>query len=444
MFWRTVTLMTCSLMVNFQLGHAIRQPRTPFSKKFVTMISAILPAKEAERLAELYSYKILDSEPEQDFTDIVELASYICQTPVSLISLVDNDRQWFKAKKGIDESEMPRSISFCAHTITTPYPMIVPDARKDARFEDNPLVVGSDNFRFYAGFPLVTASGNSLGSLCVLDQKPRTLDAAQLKALDLLSRQVIALMDERVKNNLIKEIRDLEKQHSLGLEKLITTQRRIMSILGHDTRAPLHAINRLVQQAAAGRVSAEDMVPYYDLIGNQLDATLIIIDNLIAWGKSHVSPGSHEGKRFIVQRIVEETFELLRHPAANKHIELINKVEENVFHYANSQMIAFILRNLVSNGIKFTEKGQITVEAHQLETHLQLIVSDTGIGMTEQQIGSYLAASGQSSAGTRQETGSGLAVALINEFLAQHGGKLNVKSILGKGTEVTVSLAVRK
>ncbi|HET7697713.1 MAG TPA: ATP-binding protein [Vicinamibacterales bacterium] len=152
---------------------------------------------ETARLAALRQYRILDTEPERAFDDLALLASQICETPIALITLVDADRQWFKARTGIAETETPRAISFCTHAIKQQDLFIVPDARDDDRFRDNPLVTGGLFVRFYAGAPLVTPEGHALGTICVIDCVPRTLTAEQREALDALRRQVQAQLELR-------------------------------------------------------------------------------------------------------------------------------------------------------------------------------------------------------------------------------------------------------
>ena len=152
---------------------------------------------ETARLAALRRYRILDTEPELAFDDLALLASHICETPIALITLVDADRQWFKARTGIDTSETPRAISFCAHAIRQADLFIVPDTRNDERFRDNPFVTGGPFVRFYAGAPLVTPDGHALGTLCVIDSVPRTLTTEQREALDALRRQVEAQLELR-------------------------------------------------------------------------------------------------------------------------------------------------------------------------------------------------------------------------------------------------------
>ncbi len=161
------------------------------------MKNAPRPTHEAERLAALKEYHILDTGTEQSYDDITALAAHICEVPIAMISLVDEARQWFKSRVGVEQQQTPREVAFCAHAILQNKPFIVRDATKDRRFADSALVTGEPHIRFYAGIPLVNPEGLALGTLCVVDHQPRRLSPAQQKALQALSRQVMALLELR-------------------------------------------------------------------------------------------------------------------------------------------------------------------------------------------------------------------------------------------------------
>jgi len=160
-------------------------------------MKAPLPENEEDRLKALHELEILDTEAEESFDDLTRLAVYICKTPIALITLIDSDRQWFKSRIDLPETETSRDISFCAHAILQPGPFLVPDALDDERFRTNPLVISEPKIRFYAGAPLTTKEGFNLGTLCVIDREPRTLNREQISALKTLSNQVVGMIKLR-------------------------------------------------------------------------------------------------------------------------------------------------------------------------------------------------------------------------------------------------------
>jgi GAF domain-containing protein len=155
-------------------------------------------AAEARRQEALDRLKILDTLEEQAYDDLTRMAADVCAAPVALISLLDRDRQWFKSRIGMNARETPREVAFCEHAIRQPQDvMIVADALQDLRFNANPLVTGDPNIRFCAGAPLVTSAGHAVGTLCVIDTRPRELDAQQIETLQFLARQAIDKLEER-------------------------------------------------------------------------------------------------------------------------------------------------------------------------------------------------------------------------------------------------------
>ncbi len=229
------------------------------------MVSAELPPipddAERARLAILERLHILDTMPEQAYEDLVLLASTICGTPIALVSLIDRDRQWFKAHQGTELTETERSIAFCGHAIRRPDEvMVVPDARQDPRFAANPLVTGEPHVRFYAGAPLVTRDGVALGTICVLDDKPHQLTPQQAAALSAIARQVMHLLELRQTNDELKRLADENARMTrqlLGYQQELEEQNaELAKEAKHDALTGLlnrSGLNKLRELALASR-----------------------------------------------------------------------------------------------------------------------------------------------------------------------------------------------
>lgn len=186
-----------------------------------------VPVAEKKRLRVLWQYEVLDTVPEELFDDLTELAARICEAPIALISLVDDNRQWFKSKVGMTVSETSRGVSFCSHAIKQQGLFIVPDATKDERFAKNPLVLGDPKIRFYAGAPLITPDGHALGTLCIIDKKPRELREDQKQALTILARHVVSQLELRRRS---REVAELRNERDALEAELVNIQRKLKEV----------------------------------------------------------------------------------------------------------------------------------------------------------------------------------------------------------------------
>jgi signal transduction protein with GAF and PtsI domain len=216
------------------------------------MIKAPIPFREATRLKALLDYDVLDTGPEDNFDDLVKMASDICGTKIALVSLVDENRQWFKAKHGLQDSETSRDISFCGHAIQGSDVFVVEDAHKDERFFDNPLVTGPQHFRFYAGAPLISSEGEAIGTLCVIDPETRKLSEEQARHLKILSKQVISQLEIRKSIKKLKlnfhELQTLSKTVLEQQERLKALEKhaivgQLCSGVSHEINNPLAIIS---------------------------------------------------------------------------------------------------------------------------------------------------------------------------------------------------------
>ncbi|MBX7205424.1 MAG: GAF domain-containing sensor histidine kinase [Bacteroidia bacterium] len=390
------------------------------------MISAALPANERERLEELRRYEILDTGSEKDLEEIVQLASTICQTPISLVSLIDENRQWFKARTGLDVPETGRDVAFCSHVLLEKDVMVVENALEDVRFADNPLVTSDPNIRFYAGAPLVTPGGFKLGTLCIIDKQPRKLNEQQLFALKTLSKQVIQHFELSLQNK--------------KLNKLNEFQNRMLSILSHDMRNPLVGIDGLLTMMTEGDISREDFQNIMADASGQVKMVLTLLNDMMDWAKGAGSTRLNK-TTFLLNDTAQKCLSVVKPMAENKNLTLINHIPDDLSIHADEPMVQFILRNLLTNAVKFTAKGSIELSAVSKPGSWEITVTDTGTGMTPEQISKLLNAENRyTTEGTEKEKGSGLGLLLSNEFIGKHGGELTIKSNPGQGSAFSFTL----
>jgi signal transduction histidine kinase len=388
---------------------------------------AEIPKNEKNRLEELQNYQILDTDDEKDFNDIVELASSICETPMSLVSLVDSNRQWFKAKVGIDADETPRDVSFCAHTILQNDIFIIPDASKDERFLNNPFVSDLPKIRFYAGMTLHTPNGFNLGSLCVVDTKPRKLKPHQINALRILGKQVINLFELKKKNKELNESNEIKN--------------RLFSIISHDLRTPLSSIDMYLQMLEGDFLTFEQSKVHLSELRKALSSSFSLLDSLFLWAKSQIENINFERKKVNLYNLIQNEVDKLNQWAIEKGNSIINDVNSNLYCILEPNQFGFIIRNLISNSIKYTNNGNITITSNEYSQTLNLTISDTGIGMNKSKLDSLFNWSVfNSSLGTNGEKGTGFGLLIIKEFINNHNGNIEVRSEEGKGTEITISI----
>lgn len=250
------------------------------------------PADESARLVELRRYDILDSLPEQAYDDLLAIAAGICGTPMGSVSLVDAEREWYKAALGVQATEGARDLSFCGHAILDPQQlMVVSDASDDPRFCDNPRVLGEPHIRFYAGAPLVGAGGHVTGTLCVMDRQPRELTPFQCESLRRLARQVVALMELRRINSELRH--HLEERH--WYEQQLRDYQHLLELQNEDlaTQLGLDALTGLSNRRAFA-AALDRAISHAAMLEQPLALAVVDIDHFKAINDAHGHPaGDH-------------------------------------------------------------------------------------------------------------------------------------------------------
>ena len=392
------------------------------------MVDAPIPPDDAARLKALRGHNLLDTLPEPEYDAITRLAAQICGVPVSLISLVDEDRCWFKSNHGLDgPSEAPRSVAFAAHAIAAPgEPFVVEDALADERFADGPLALGDPPIRFYAGTPLVDDDGHALGTLCVIDHEPRRLDDGQLASLRALATQVTALLRLR---------REAAERAELqaDLERVNADLSAFNYSVAHDLRAPLGIVGGLAE------IVDEDYAALLDDDGREAVVRLRaaaarardLVDALL--DLSHAGAHALERRAVDLTALAREAFAGLGAPAS---AELA--VADGLAAACDERLARLAITNLLDNAVKYSAGAErIRVEVGPSERGLY--VRDNGIGFDA---GSP-AAETLFAPFTRLRTGgafpgSGIGLAIVARVARRHGGRVTAESQPGAGATFAI------
>jgi len=392
-------------------------------------IAAPLPDNERERLEALQRYNILDTLPEAAFDRITRLASVVLKTPISLVSLVDGDRQWFKSHYGIDATETPRDMAFCAHTILQDEVMVVPNATKDRRFSGNPLVTESPDIRFYAGAPLATADGYNIGTLCVIDRKERIDVSPEDKAL--LADLAALVIDEL-------ELRVAERKAVLANE----AKSKFLANMSHEIRTPMNAVIGFVRILMDTHLT-EAQQELAKTIRSSSEALLDVINDILDISKIEAGKLSIEHIPFNLRIIVSEIRSLFMHKSMEKGVSFTVSVEDNVPEgfSGDPSRIRQVLMNLVSNAIKFTDAGTVKLSVSFDREILRFCVQDSGIGIRQENIDKIFEDFTQEDMSiTRRYGGTGLGLPICRQLVSLMGGALEVSSAYGKGSEFAFTL----
>ncbi|MCZ8155187.1 MAG: ATP-binding protein [Leptospira sp.] len=406
------------------------------------MRSAPLAINEKARLEKLKYYEILDTVEEEIFNNVVKLASQICETPIALISLIDENRQWFKAKYGLSAPETPRDIAFCAHAILEDSLFEIQDSRNDERFIDNPLAVGDPNVIFYAGHPLTTPDNLNIGTLCVIDNKPKKLNEKQKESLAILAKQVVHLIDIRVKT---KELEESRRSAAAANESKLD----FIAAISHDIRNPLNSLFGLTDILLTDETKPEK-IKYLNQFRNSTEVILRIVNDTIELSQLETKGEMNNQRIFSLDQTLVSLKDFFTTEAQRKGIQFEFSKHPNIkdFYFGDQRKIEKILWNLTSNAFKFTYKGAVKVsigfeDFESSSSKLEIIVEDTGPGINEEIIPNLFKKYVSFSPKEVEMVGSGLGLSIVDAAVKSLGGHIEVISQKDVGSKFIVHLQLQ-
>lgn len=351
------------------------------------MLKAPQFPNEEQRLAELQKYGILDTPPEINLDELTYIASYICETPIGLISIIDKERQWFKAKIGLEAQQTPRDVSFCGHAIAQDEIFVIENAELDVRFKDNPLVIGEPNVIFYAGAPLITPAGFKLGTLCVIDHKPKTLTSEQKKILKTLANQVIQHFEMQMLFNKIRS-----EQKNLIFHAKMLSLGEMASGLAHEINNPLMIITgklHLLQEYIKEQNGNLDL-SY--LLGelNKIETTKERIKDIIYNLKQFAKNSDNEMfQPYNLLHLLNETLLLCKEKLKNRNIEIKISYEPHLENFklnCKPTIIRQAFFNLLLNSYDALEHAKVKeIDIKFLVDHerVKIYFCDSGSGIAK-------------------------------------------------------------
>ncbi len=424
-----------------------------------------LPDTEVSRLQALASYNILDTLPEEEYDAITQLAAEICQTPVSLISLVDDQRQWFKSAHGLPIRQTPRQHALCAYAIQTPNQVMeVHDTRADERFTANPLITGEPYVVFYAGTPLVDTEGQALGTLCVIDHKPRQLSPEQVRTLKALGRQVVAQLQLHrsqallqganeqllLLNQELQERNQTEQQlkHLLRQEKELNEQKsQFVSIVSHEFRTPLATIQSSVDLARLYLADSSQHAPcavnkHLGIIENQVDKFTGLLSDVLTLGQMEAGKLAFNPRVCDIEAFVRQLVAtVFVNQPDNRTIDIsVQGTPRPVL--LDEKLISHALINLLTNALKYSASNPRLHLSFELD-QVVFAVADKGIGIPAEDL-PHLFTSFFRAGNVSAFQGTGLGLFIARQFVELHGGRIDVTSQPDQGSTFCISLPAQK
>ena len=414
-------------------------------------MNAPLPDNEEARLQALRAHAILDTPGEAAYDRITRLAARLLNVPIANVTFIDEQRQWFKACYGLSVRESAREISFCGHAILSETPLIVPNALEDPRFRENPLVLGEPNIRFYAGVPLKTSLGLPLGSLCVIDTKPRQFSTEDIGVLEDLAAIVCDELELRLSGLQLQAETAARAHASQALAESLNDLRALealrddlTSMIIHDLRNPLSTVIGyldLFHSQTKGKFNSEESA-LLAVAQSGADRLNELITSLLDVCRLEAGEMPIAEMECDLASIAADALRAAGPPEKRVTLKL-DAPGEPLVTRCDANLISRVISNLLSNAVKYTPaSGEVRLTVETDGTQARIQVSDTGAGIPAEYHEKIFEKFGQVD-GRKHRHSSGLGLAFCRLAAEAHGGSISLQSKQGVGSTFTVTLPLR-
>ncbi len=435
----------------------------------------LIPDNETERMKALHRYEILDTRPEGTFDRVTAIVARLLQVPIAVVSLVDNNRIWFKSRHGLDVQQLNRSLGFCAAAILSPDIYVVTDATKDRRYAENSLVTSEFGLRFYVGAPLQTHDGYSLGTLCAIDKQPRPISPQEMAILNDLAGIVMDEIELRLAARKVDGLNAELAKAKEAAEVANEAKSTFLANMSHELRSPLNAILGFSQLTIRSKNLSPENQENLSIITRSGEHLLALINQVLDLSKIEAGRITLNEQNFDLYRLLDDLEDMFQLKADDKHLHLLFERNPDVPRYVRADRVKLnqVLINLLNNAIKFTSEGGVSVRAavktshldpaveslaktikkvgqdetqaianeppenpaaHPHSTVLCFEVEDTGAGIAPEELDTLFEAFVQTKTGKESQEGTGLGLPISRKFVQLMGGEMKVGSQVGRGT----------